>query len=510
MRNRLLITLTILTLLCLTAAFPVLAESYAFDVFHAGLSLPDGVYETVLTPDNLASHEAFIQARGGTVAGWEADFKARGIWLQAYDQDTDRVLVVSALRDVDGQRYFDINEHPSSVRAEYRKSHGRGGAWSVLGYHYESITWKNYKSGRFLQLRYSQRQGGELVNRGYQRRTIRNGYTITIDLQVYGRNVTGADEKALSKVFDTFSFTQVLPVPELPITLSEAATAPVETNRRAFTMKGETKGEAKLSAVVMSFTDTQGQIFNTTADKKGRYSLPIELPKEGSYLMTLTVEYPGLESLTKSYSVTYQEGLLPAIIAAPPPEIFPQDSFSLMGKTESGVDVTLSVNGAESKKKTGRDGEFSFKINTSAEGGYNMNLTLSKKGFSDRVFTYNASRLISQQAKDEALRQKAISPAYADIASSPERFDGQLLRYTGYLVSKEDAAGEWILRIALDKTDAGYQNAMVVTAESDPGFAEGSRVRVYAYLVGKNIGQNASGEEETLPKLQLALIDAGE
>ncbi|MDD4081017.1 MAG: hypothetical protein PHP02_06355 [Eubacteriales bacterium] len=504
MYKRLMITLT---LLCLVVAFPALAEQYSFEAFHASLTLPDGVYETVLTPQNLASHEAFIQTQGGTVAAWEADFSARGIWLQAYDQDTDRVLVVSALNDVDGQRYFDINEHPSGVRADYRKSHGRDGAWSVLGYNYDSISWKNFSSGRFLQLRYSYRQGGELVCRGFQRRTIRNGYTITVDMQVYGRNLTSADNTALNKVFDTFGFTQVLPVPELPITLAETVTAPVETYERAFTMKGETKPNAKLSAVVMSFTDTQGHVFNATADRAGKYSLTIELPREGNYLMTLTVESPGLESLSKSYSITYQEGLLPAVITAPPPDLFPQDSFTLMGKTESGVDVTLSVNGALSEKRTGRDGEFSFRMDTAAEGGYSINLTLSKRGFSDRVFSYNASRLISQQARDEALRQTAVSPDYAEVAANPEGYDGQLLAYTGYLVSKEDASGEWILRVALDKTDTGYEREIIITATGDPGFVPGAKVRVYANLVGRNIGQTAAGEEEILPKLQLALID---
>ncbi len=48
---------------------------------------------------------------------------------------------------------------------------------------------------------------------GFQRRTIRNGYTITVDMQVYGRNVSGADNTALNKVFDSFGFTQALPVP---------------------------------------------------------------------------------------------------------------------------------------------------------------------------------------------------------------------------------------------------------------------------------------------------------
>lgn len=504
MYRRLMITLTLLFLVLI---FPALADQHNFEAFHASLTLPDGVYETVLTPRNLASHEAFIQTQGGTVAAWEADFLARGIWLQAYDQDADRVLVVSALKDVDGQRFFDINEHPSSVRADYRKSHGRDGAWSVLGYNYDSISWKNFSSGRFLQLRYSYRQGGELVCRGFQRRTIRNGYTITVDLQVFGRNLTSADNTALNKVFDTFGFTQLLPMPELPITLAETATAPVETYKRTFTMKGETKPNAKLNAVVMSFTDTQGQVFNVNADNRGRYSLPIELPREGNYLMTLTVESPGLESLSKSYSITYQEGLLPALISAPPPDLFPQDSFTLMGRTEPDVKVILSVNGVLSEKRTGRDGEFSFKMDTSIEGGYSINLTLSKKGFSDRVFSYNASRLISQQAKDEALRQTAVSPDYAEVAASTEGYDGELLAYTGYLVGKEDASGEWILRFALDKTDTDFDQEMIITAASDPGFVPGSKVRIYAYLVGRNIGETPSGQEEILPKLQLALME---
>jgi len=93
------------------------------------------------------------------------------------------------------------------------------------------------------------------------------------------------------------------------------------------------------------------------------------------------------------------------------------------------------------------------------------------------------------------------------MAANPEGYDGQLLTYTGYLVSKEDASGEWILRIALDKTDSGFAQEMIVTAEGDPGHAVDSRVRVYGYLVGRNIGQTAAGEEEILPKLQLALLD---
>ena len=90
-----------------------------------------------------------------------------------------------------------------------------------------------------------------------------------------------------------------------------------------------------------------------------------------------------------------------------------------------------------------------------------------------------------------------------------DKYDGKLLSYPGYLVSKEDASGEWILRVALKKTETGYEDLLVVTSDRAPEFAADSPVKIYAYLVGKNIGQTATGEEEALPKLQLALIDAG-
>ena len=51
---------------------------------HAGLTLPEGVYQTVLTPANLEANAAFIQSQGGTAEAWQADFAARGILLQLF------------------------------------------------------------------------------------------------------------------------------------------------------------------------------------------------------------------------------------------------------------------------------------------------------------------------------------------------------------------------------------------------------------------------------------------
>lgn len=496
-------------ILLLSLAPAVSAQEQAFPSIHATVNLPDGVYQTVLTPDNLPDNEAFITAQGGTLSAWQADFAARGILLQAYDPDNSRVLVISALADVDGQQLFDINEHTPEVRARYRVSHGAKGAYAVLGYRYDGFSWRNFpKIGRFLQLRYSYRQGGEVVHRGFQRRTVRNGYTITVDLQVHGRQLTARDNTAMNKVFDTFRFTQILPLPPLPISLDETATAPVETAKSSFIMKGKTKPEASLTAALISFSGNTTTLFETKANKAGNYSLPIQLPGEDVYLMTLTVQSPGFDDLSRSYNIHYQQGLISAQVSAVPAEL-PGDTFTLTGQTsETGVRVSLSVNGKESAKNVARDGSFSFPIDTSVEGAYSIRLVLSKKGLQDRVFTYTANRVLSQAAREQVLKQSALQPAYAELAANPNSFDGRLLSFAGTLTDKQNLTDTWVLRLATNKVDNSFTDFIVLTSDTDPGFPVGSEVTAYGQMTGLNISQQEDGSEESLPKLNLSLMTA--
>lgn len=497
-----------LVFILLLPCLPAMAEAYNFPSIMAGVQLPDGVYKTVLTQDNLQANEGYIKTRGSTVQAWADDFAARGILLQAFDPANDRVLVISALQDVDAQQLFDINQHTSDVRKKYRLSHGNDGAFTVLGYRYDAVSWKNFTGvGRFLQLRYSYRQGGDLIHRGYQRRTIRNGYTITIDMQVFGRQLKAADNSALNKVFDTFAFSRILPMPELPITLNETETAPVETSKPDFTMKGKTKPNAKLTAVLMSFGTSETKVFNASANKSGNYSLPVQLPGEDVYLMTLTVEYEGLEDFSKSFNIRYQKGLLPAQIIAPPPPELTSDEFRLTGQTtETGVTARLSVNGVESSKNVGKNGSFYFDIDTSKEGAFDIRLTLSKKGLTDRVFSFNSYRYLSRQAQEDAIKQNAVSPEYDELMSNPDAYDAQTLTYEGYITAKENIEGEWTIRFALKKTGSGFEDSFLLSATEDPGLPVNTPVRIYGEMAGIAVIQQESGVEERLPKLQLTLI----
>lgn len=506
-RSFVLFLITALLLGLLPAA---LAESYIFNNINAAVVLPEGVYQTVLTPENLAQNEEFIKGKGGSLATWQADFEAKGILLQAYDTVNDRVLLITALQDVDGQNLFDINEHPADVRTRYRLSHGASGSYNILGYRYDSVSWKNFKGiGRFLQLRYEYRLNGAIAHRGYQRRTIRNGYTITVDMQVFNRQLTGKDNTALNKVFDTFTFTQILPMPVLPISLDETQTAPVETGSPTFTMKGKTKPEATLHAVLISFSNNATKVFDAKANRAGNYTLKITLPAEDVYVMTLTVQSEGLEDFSKSYNIQYKEGLLPVrMISAPPGETM-ADSLLLSGVAdESGVKAALTVNGVTTEDSLPRNGEFSFEIDTMAAGEYSIRLVLSKRDFEDRVFTYTVVKSVSEKAKEDAEKAAALRPGYQELIADPEAFDGKLVMLEGTLIEKQNATDTWVLRFAEDKTDAGFENIFLLTSETEPVLTLNTRAAVYGVMSGMSVSTDEAGNEVTLPKLSLSYLNA--
>ena len=87
---------------------PVMALNHQFPSIHAGLFCLTWRISDSLTR-MVQAHEEFIKSRRRCNYG--CGFSAKGILLQAYDTQNDRVLVViTALKDVDAE-HFDINEH---------------------------------------------------------------------------------------------------------------------------------------------------------------------------------------------------------------------------------------------------------------------------------------------------------------------------------------------------------------------------------------------------------------
>ena len=507
---------TSLIIACLLLGTAAHAQQANLSMVPAVITLPEGVYAPILMPDNLKANESFIVSKGGTLAGYEEAFKQKGVLLQAYDDKNDRLLVISAISDADGQNYIDIDQHTPEKRAEYRGKFQKGGEMEAYGYRFESAEWKNFPSvGRFIMGRYLYRQDGETHHRGFMRRSVKNGLTITVDMQVYGRGVKAGDNTALNKVFDTLSFTGTSAAGlTLPVVISETASVPKETYEPTFRMKGTTRPGASLNATVMSFATNKADIYSAMADTQGAYGFDITLPSEGFYMITMEVTATGLETLNKQYTVTYTKGLLPVDMLSGFPEEVTQDSYKVTGTTLSGVTVQLIVNGKNTTITTNNKKTFSFTVNTREEGYYTLKLSFSKKGFNTRVFDFTGVRggAVAVPEPTAAIPDtagetgEAISPAYTDLIVKAETYDGALISYQGFVTRTVQEGAEWLTSLALRKTQSGYADTVILVSDADPGIPVDAEVLIYGVLVGSVPQEGSDLSAPGYPRIQLNSI----
>ena len=503
--RKFLLSLACLMLLLIT---PALADTYSFEGIHASLEIPSD-YEVVLTPYNLSSNTAWLSDQGMDYDALMNAFEAEGILLQAYDAENDRILVLTALQDLDAQTFFDLNNQDEDMRREYRVSHTNGSAYGVLGYSYSSSKWRNYGGDelRFLQTKYSLRQEGREVCTGYQRRTIRNGYTITLDMQVLNRAAKEADEKALEKIMDTFQFTKILPMPELPIKLALTSAPPSETNSDTFTIKGSSAKNAKVTATVFSLGATGSQTFKDTAGTDGAFSIKVTLPSQGVYSLTLTAEAEGAITAQRMYSVTYQKGMLPVDLTITPSETL-TDTTEFAGSTISGAKIQVAVSGPVNTSKTSTKQNFSIEIDTSAEGTYQFVVTVTKKGLDDRIFTFTGVRSYSEIDRVNKIKDQAKKIEYSNLQKSSN--EGKTVALTGYITDIVPSTGEWVITFALSKSGEKYKQITYVITETEPQYQEGDKVKVYARAAGSYSVLEADNTLKNYPRLEAYFFESVE
>jgi len=500
----------ILACLALLMLAPALAETYSLPEINASVTLPDNTYELVLTPSNLSEHTGYLTAENMDYDATLNAFEAEGILLKALDVDNNRTLVITALRDVDAQNYFDLNKQDEDMRREFRLSHTNGSVYSVLGYSYSSAAWKNYGGDtlRFLQTKYSLHQEGRQVCTGYQRRTIRNGYTITLDMQVTGRNVKEADNTALETVMKKFSFSKILPMPELPIKLAISAAPPMETDSDTFTVKGTTAKKASVTVNVFSLSNSGSQTFTKAADSNGAFSIKVKLPSQGVFSVSIHAEAAGAIPAERRYAVTYQRGLLPVDLKTVPGETL-GDSTVISGATATGAKISLSVNGPISVNKSSTKSNFSFTIDTSKEGTYTIVLSITKKGLNDRTFSYTATRSYSDVERIEKIKASAKKIAYADMKKNENQ--GKTVVYTGYITEITPMiSNEWLITFALTKSGTSYKNIIYVLTDEQPLFEAGEKAKLYGVISSTYSLLNADGNMKTYPRVEAYFLEPAE
>lgn len=508
MRKFALLFLLLVSMCVCTAAY---ADVFTFDDFSASCEIDANKY-TILTPDNLDEHADWLAARGLTVEGVAADWTERGVYLQAWTASGDACLEITAVQDDFAAQYYDVNEITTDERKTYRLGHSsdKDGFYRAQGYDYSSADWKNMKNtGRFLVLAYTRTVGGESY-RGYAQKTIRNGWTIMLEYQVYGRSAKSSDRNALEKVMDTWEFTEIWPRPITSVSpMVFTSRPPLETNSNKFTVKGSGTPGLRIIGVIMRMSASDVQEFETTIDKNGKFSLPVTLPREGVWLMTYVVENAGVvvdEGVFEA--ITYQKDLLPITLSSSLPTVLNGNEIVISGVTMPKTMVQCIVDGRYQKSiTTGNSGEFSFKIDTSEEGEYTFTLVFEKKGYTSRRFTSKAVRTYTDADRRAMIRDSAVSPAYKTLTSKLSGYKGDYMVYTLHIQSVDQTPTGYLIFAGMSKSKAGVISNLVVIRSSDaPEFAAGDKVKLYLRCIDSYEYISDDGTQE-LPYFDLQWME---
>jgi hypothetical protein len=504
------------------AALPGLSQAVTLDTINATLEIPDSY--TILTPDNMESYVEFLQNKGTTLENALQEFQAEGILLQAWGEDGNTCLQISALKDVDANTYFDIDQQTPTTRAKYRREHLDGEAYEALGIRYDSAEWKKTTAyGRFLMLKYVQRIGGKVDHRGYARRTIRNGYTITVDYQVTGRGVSGKDNNALNDVMDTWRFTTVLPMPgaggstgsdantgsvtNTAGTTKITAAPPKQTNSSSFTVKGVSVPGAVISGSVVRMGTAEVIKVKDTANRSGEFSLPVELPQEGVYVMAFTVAVNDEEVDDLSFpEITYDKTLLPVNFDSTFPDEITTNKLTISGTTDKGVLVECTINGKTTSDKVGSNGKFSFTIKTAEEGNYSIDMVFSKEGLTSQKYSFFGTRALSGNEQEATVKAEAIKPAHNNLTDKIKGYTGRIMGYNAYVMKIEKSGEDWLVYMAFRQIKSVYRDIIVVKTKEEPTLTVDTQVKMYGTCTGMMTVTDDSGNHE-YPSFDLLFWD---
>lgn len=492
----------LILLLALLALLPACAcaDTLTLDAIHAEVTIPEDYI--ILTPDNVGYHPEWIEGLGTTPESLLVDFRNRGVLLQAWTTDGDAFLEITAVKDALAQQYFDLDQQDASVRTTYKNGHTKGTYFGDLGYKFTSAEWKNVakRYGRFLEMRYTRTTASGSAQ-GYMRRTIRNGYTVTLDYQAVGRDAKTADNRALDAIMDTFSFTTSLPKPpEVATKLVFTSTPPRETNTGKFSVKGTGDAGLHIIGVVMRMSDPEPTIIETDVSKGGNFTLDVQLPSEGVWLMTLTVENQGTVTEEVFFeTTTYQKNLLPVNLNAELPTVLTADTLTISGTTMGQTTVQCIVDGVYDKQiRTNNSGGFSFKFNTKTEGNYTITLIFTKKNYETRRFQVVANRSFTEEDVKSGYRAEAVKPAYSTLKAKLSGYTGKVLHYDLYCVSIEQSGDQWLVYMAMSQKKSGYKDIVVVRTDEAPPFVENAQVHMYGRCTG-----SYEAESGTYPSFDL-------
>ncbi len=477
--------ISLLCVLLLALVGTVFAQEFEFSDISAKITVPEGY--TVLQKNALEQYKDLIETAHYTVEELRADFEARGVLLQAWKEDT--IFEVSAVQNEQSKNIFDVDRQDETIRGAYRVGFFPRNIYVSEGYTYKSAGWKNFGKnvGRFLVAQYTKDNNGIKEYTAFERRTIKNGYEIAISMKAVNRNVTNKENVALNKIFKTFGFTKTEEMSEeasAAIVLKN--TPPKESKYSKIEISGQAAQGVEFTAAVMSLGAKEPELLKTTADSKNKFSLPISLPKQGVYLITLTANQEGEELGEWAFPVTYREGLLSVSFQKEPEGVITEDNYRIQGTAEPGANIQVLLNNQTvGNRRTNNEGKFIIPLDTKEAGEYEVVLVFTKKDLQSRRFKFTFTREVSAEQQNLRLAKTAINVPYSNLKNTGGKYVGRVIKFNVYVADVTAYENQFILHTAFIKNgDKLSQYAYILSDTQVSDFYLNRRIQGVAEFLG--------------------------
>ncbi len=482
-----------------------MAQDINLSSVHAQLAFPDAWL--VVTPSGIPVYRVQLEEAGFNTDDMAARFATESIVAEGWNESFTNSYRLMVTEDARSVRIFDIGRASAAQRKAIADSFTDLSQWRITNIRYQEAEWQTHPTmGRFLFLRYNILKDGEIAQRGVQYFTIRNGKNYILD-RVQKNRFSNRDLANFKDTLAGFSFTEQLPAPAVALPLELSGGIPRETGDGNIRITGKTEPGAGL---VLSHTAYEGDepitLSVATTDAEGNFTLRCTLADQGVYMLTLTATKQDWLDTAMNQVLTYQDGLIPINYDKDLPTLWTADTYTLSGWTLTGVQLQLLDNRSGQSKKIGKDGRFSFDVDTRLPGEYHLVLVVSMSGSKDRRINIDFVREHTPEHDAVDIREQAEEVSYSQLTKNPADYLGKLLTFTGTVMNVSEGDGVWFARVNVTRVRNG--NApIVLLCDTDPALQEGQKITCFATANAPYVEQDSSGKETTIPSLTTVWID---
>lgn len=480
----------LVSLVCICVSLGAIAESdyVTLDLNEIGVTVHFLQDWTVVTRKTVAERYMLFDVPTSEIAAnalYDED-----IWAVAFSPEGGASLrVIAAEGDDTAALYYDIERYTPAMRTAIKDHFLNRDAWANTGYRYTEAEWTNKNGqGRILRLTYTLRDGDEVIAHGLQAYTVRNGLSVTLDLQVKGRTVTSAE----SRIFETFvqmaSFPESVDMPLLPVGLTVTGGIPQETNKAELTLRGQTLGGAAVRAWFQGEGGDPEGAAEAVAASSGTFRLDITIPQTGEYRLFVVASMDGYAESVEAGWISYDPNRIPVNFITYPSGIVNDAQVIVSGTTISGVAVTYVEDETSKKVVTGSDGAFSIKADRAVVGDRTALLTFTKDGYEGRSYSLSFNRQWQMADYIQYLSGQLQALSYANLTEKADKYVGRLVKYSGLVLDVSGVGERVYVQLALTKNkDGSWTDRLIAVADGmDVHLEAGDSASLYVEISGES------------------------